>query len=66
MWERLKKALLTPFSITVAGIQKAIRGFWTKNGLLTLSLLSVVTGCLVGFLLRRLALSDLVSDPRGT
>nr|XP_020636563.1 excitatory amino acid transporter 5-like [Pogona vitticeps] len=59
MWERLKKVLLTPFSITVAGIQKAIRGFWTKNGLLTLSLLSVVTGCLVGFLLRRLALSDL-------
>uniref|UniRef100_A0A8C3P8M9 Amino acid transporter n=1 Tax=Chrysemys picta bellii TaxID=8478 RepID=A0A8C3P8M9_CHRPI len=29
-----------------------IRAFWRKNGLLTLSMLSVVTGCLLGFLLR--------------
>uniref|UniRef100_A0A8C3HVL7 Amino acid transporter n=1 Tax=Chrysemys picta bellii TaxID=8478 RepID=A0A8C3HVL7_CHRPI len=38
-----------------------IRAFWRKNGLLTLSMLSVVTGCLLGFLLRVLELTDLVS-----
>uniref|UniRef100_A0A8C3HUZ4 Amino acid transporter n=1 Tax=Chrysemys picta bellii TaxID=8478 RepID=A0A8C3HUZ4_CHRPI len=36
-----------------------IRAFWRKNGLLTLSMLSVVTGCLLGFLLRVLELTDL-------
>nr|XP_060640737.1 excitatory amino acid transporter 5-like [Anolis sagrei ordinatus]XP_060640740.1 excitatory amino acid transporter 5-like [Anolis sagrei ordinatus] len=51
MWERLKRAL--------GGIRRGLRVFWTKNGLLVLSLLSVVTGCGVGFLLRRLELSDL-------
>ncbi|KAH0625953.1 hypothetical protein JD844_034342 [Phrynosoma platyrhinos] len=59
MWERLKKALLSPFTITIAGIRKGIQVFWTKNGLLILSLLSIVTGCIVGFLLRRLQLSNL-------
>uniref|UniRef100_A0A8C8VHM7 Amino acid transporter n=1 Tax=Pelusios castaneus TaxID=367368 RepID=A0A8C8VHM7_9SAUR len=29
-----------------------IRAFWRKNGLLTLSMLSLVIGCLLGFLLR--------------
>uniref|UniRef100_A0A672UID2 Amino acid transporter n=1 Tax=Strigops habroptila TaxID=2489341 RepID=A0A672UID2_STRHB len=33
---------------------KWVRAFWQKNGLLTLSMLSVATGCLLGFLLRRL------------
>uniref|UniRef100_A0A8B9TBG6 Amino acid transporter n=1 Tax=Anas platyrhynchos TaxID=8839 RepID=A0A8B9TBG6_ANAPL len=31
---------------------KWVRAFWSKNGLLTLSMLSVATGCLLGFLLR--------------
>ncbi|KAJ7308176.1 hypothetical protein JRQ81_008693 [Phrynocephalus forsythii] len=59
MWERVKKARRSPCSITLAGLRKAARRFWTKNGLLTLSLFSVVSGCLVGFGLRRLALTDL-------
>ncbi|CAI5798920.1 excitatory amino acid transporter 5-like [Podarcis lilfordi] len=59
MWEQLKKALFCPFSISLVGLRKWIRAFWSKNGLLTLSMLSVMTGCLVGFLLRTLELSDL-------
>uniref|UniRef100_A0A8B9GJB7 Amino acid transporter n=1 Tax=Amazona collaria TaxID=241587 RepID=A0A8B9GJB7_9PSIT len=37
------------------------RAFWQRNGLLTLSMLSVATGCLLGFLLRALELTELVS-----
>ncbi|XP_066491088.1 excitatory amino acid transporter 5-like [Tiliqua scincoides] len=59
MWEQLKKILPSPFSISFAWVWKEIQIFWSKNGLLTLSMLSVMTGCLVGFLLRRLELSDL-------
>ncbi|XP_063003437.1 excitatory amino acid transporter 5-like [Elgaria multicarinata webbii] len=59
MWERMKKALLSPFSVSFAATWKVIRAFWRKNGLLTLSMLSVMSGCLVGFLLRALELSDL-------
>uniref|UniRef100_A0A663F5Y7 Amino acid transporter n=1 Tax=Aquila chrysaetos chrysaetos TaxID=223781 RepID=A0A663F5Y7_AQUCH len=36
-----------------------VAAFWRKNGLLTLSMLSVATGCLLGFLLRALELTEL-------
>ncbi|XP_050789732.1 excitatory amino acid transporter 5-like [Gopherus flavomarginatus] len=59
MWECIKKALLNSLSISCSAIWNWIRAFWRKNGLLTLSMLSVVTGCLLGFLLRVLELTDL-------
>ncbi|NXN38010.1 EAA5 protein, partial [Rhinoptilus africanus] len=46
-------------SRTSLRIWKWVRGFWCKNGLLTLSMLSVATGCLLGFLLRALELTEL-------
>uniref|UniRef100_A0ACB8F2K5 Uncharacterized protein n=1 Tax=Sphaerodactylus townsendi TaxID=933632 RepID=A0ACB8F2K5_9SAUR len=58
------KESLSPVSAAFSKIRKAFRAFWNKNGLLTLSLLSVVTGCLLGFLLRTLELSEL-SLPEG-
>ncbi|XP_069073652.1 excitatory amino acid transporter 5-like [Pleurodeles waltl] len=58
MWERFKKALLNTFSFRFGNVGKWFTTFWRKNGLLTLSMLSVLTGCLVGFLLRALELSE--------
>ncbi|NXY75156.1 EAA5 protein, partial [Glareola pratincola] len=46
-------------STTSLRVWKRVRGFWCKNGLLTLSMLSVATGCLLGFLLRALELTEL-------
>ncbi|XP_044276925.1 excitatory amino acid transporter 5-like [Varanus komodoensis] len=59
MWEQLKKALLSPSSVSLATAWKGTQAFWSRNGLLTLSVLSVVTGCIVGFSLRTLELSEL-------
>uniref|UniRef100_A0A8D0G8S8 Amino acid transporter n=1 Tax=Sphenodon punctatus TaxID=8508 RepID=A0A8D0G8S8_SPHPU len=59
MWERIKKALLNVVSVNFSRIWKWARDFWSKNGLLTLSMLSVLTGCVLGFLLRTLELTDL-------
>lgn len=61
MWERVRKALLNSLSTTFLRVWKWVRAFWCKNGLLTLSVLSVATGCLLGFLLRALELTELVS-----
>ncbi|XP_078527288.1 excitatory amino acid transporter 5-like [Lissotriton helveticus] len=58
MWERFKKALLNTFSFRYGSLGKWFTAFWRKNGLLTLSMLSVLTGCLIGFLLRALELSE--------
>ncbi|XP_069505762.1 excitatory amino acid transporter 5-like isoform X1 [Ambystoma mexicanum] len=58
MWERIKKALLNNFPFSLADVVTWLRNYWKKNGLLTLSMLSVITGCLIGFLLRALELSD--------
>ncbi|XP_074834261.1 excitatory amino acid transporter 5-like [Carettochelys insculpta] len=59
MWERVEKTLLNSLSHNFSTIWNWIRAFWRKNGLLTLSVLSVVTGCLLGFLLRVLELTEL-------
>ncbi|XP_069623962.1 excitatory amino acid transporter 5-like [Ranitomeya imitator] len=59
MWECLKQCLLSVFSCSWFNFCRWLKTFWTQNGLLTLSVLSVVTGCLIGFLLRILELSDL-------
>lgn len=60
MWERVRKALLASLSVSSMHLWKWVRAFWSKNGLLTLSMLSVATGCLLGFLLRALELTELV------
>lgn len=60
MWERVCTALLGSLSMGSARLWAQIRAFWHKNGLLTLSMLSVATGCLLGFLLRALELTELV------
>lgn len=61
MWEQVRRALLNSLSATSQRVWKWVRAFWQKNGLLTLSMLSVATGCLLGFLLRALELTELVS-----
>lgn len=61
MWEWVRRAVLHSLSTALLRLWKWLRAFWYKNGLLTLSMLSVVTGCLLGFLLRALELTDLVS-----
>lgn len=65
MWERARRALLNSVSTTFLRLWKWLRAFWCKNGLLTLSMLSVATGCLLGFLLRALELTELVRPGRG-
>nr|XP_056700644.1 excitatory amino acid transporter 5-like [Euleptes europaea] len=59
MLDGVKDSCVSPVSVALSKVRKALQVFWNKNGLLTLSLLSVVTGCLLGFLLRTLELSDL-------
>ncbi|XP_056427330.1 excitatory amino acid transporter 5-like [Hyla sarda] len=59
MWECLKECFLSVFTCSRLNFCRWVKTFWTQNGLLTLSVLSVVTGCLIGFLLRILELSDL-------
>ncbi|XP_027763840.1 excitatory amino acid transporter 5-like [Empidonax traillii] len=59
MWECVRRAVLHSLSTILLRLCKWVRAFWYKNGLLTLSMLSVVTGCLLGFLLRTLELTDL-------
>uniref|UniRef100_A0A8C3J0U7 Amino acid transporter n=1 Tax=Calidris pygmaea TaxID=425635 RepID=A0A8C3J0U7_9CHAR len=59
MWERVRKALLNSLSTAFLRVWKWVRAFWFKNGLLTLSMLSVATGCVLGFLLRALELTEL-------
>ncbi|XP_014455288.1 excitatory amino acid transporter 5 [Alligator mississippiensis] len=59
MWECMKKILLNSLCVSLLSIWNWIQIFWRKNGLLTLSMLSVVTGCLLGFLLRALELTEL-------
>ncbi|KAM4810504.1 excitatory amino acid transporter 5-like isoform 1-T1 [Rhinophrynus dorsalis] len=59
MWEYIKQSLISIFTCRLSNFCKWAKVFWTENGLLTLSVLSVITGCLIGFLLRILELSDL-------
>ncbi|XP_021233979.1 excitatory amino acid transporter 5-like [Numida meleagris] len=59
MWERARAALLGSLSMGSTRLWVQVRAFWSRNGLLTLSMLSVATGCLLGFLLRALELTEL-------
>ncbi|KAI1230446.1 hypothetical protein IHE44_0009903 [Lamprotornis superbus] len=59
MWEWVRRAVWHSLCTALLRLWKWVRAFWYKNGLLTLSMLSVVTGCLLGFLLRTLELTDL-------
>lgn len=46
-------------------LQRTVRGFLKRNGLLTLSVIAVVTGCTLGFMLRGTQLSTQVTSPGG-
>ncbi|KAM4706787.1 excitatory amino acid transporter 5-like [Discoglossus pictus] len=59
MWDCIHRPLVTICACQQSKFCKWVKTFWTQNGLLTLSVLSVITGCLIGFLLRILELSDL-------
>lgn len=55
--ERIKDCMATIFSVSV---WKYVKDYIRRNGLLTLSVLAVITGCVLGFMLRGLALSTQV------
>lgn len=57
MVEYLKNVLHNSVSLK---IREWLKDYCKKNGLLTLSVLAVVTGCVVGFMLRSLNLSTQV------
>ncbi|KAM3852443.1 LOW QUALITY PROTEIN: excitatory amino acid transporter 5-like [Vipera latastei] len=59
MWGQPEAALPGWLSPRLGQAWRRVQAFWRQNGLLTLSVLSVVTGCLLGFLLRLLELSHL-------
>ena len=59
MVEYLKKVLHNTVSLKV---REWVKDYCRKNGLLTLSVLAVVTGCVVGFMLRSLNLSTQVTS----
>ncbi|KAG1935725.1 excitatory amino acid transporter [Pimephales promelas] len=52
--ERIKDCMASMFSVSV---RKYVKDYIRRNGLLTLSVLAVITGCVLGFMLRGLALS---------
>ncbi|XP_066552018.1 excitatory amino acid transporter 5 isoform X1 [Amia ocellicauda] len=58
MLECMKNSIQSLFSIRWANLKAWGKDFFKRNGLLTLSVLSVVGGCLLGFLLRDMNLSD--------
>ncbi|KAM9762058.1 excitatory amino acid transporter 5 [Menidia menidia] len=53
MWERVKSV----FQEIGMGSLRSVRDFCKRNGLLTLSVISVITGCTLGFMLRGTQLS---------
>lgn len=55
--ERLKKMLKNMVSVK---IREYVSDYCKRNGLLTLSVIAVVTGCALGFLLRTFNLSTQV------
>lgn len=57
MMERLKKLLK---SMVSAKFRAYVKDYCKRNGLLTLSVIAVVMGCVLGFLLRSLNLSTQV------
>lgn len=59
MWERLSSLLRGRQQL-----RRSVHAFFKKNGLLTLSVIAVVTGCTLGFMLRGTQLSTQVPAPR--
>lgn len=55
--ERMKDCMASTFSVNV---REYVKDYIRRNGLLTLSVLAVITGCVLGFMLRGLALSTQV------
>lgn len=55
--ERMKDFMASTFSVGVRGY---VKDYIRQNGLLTLSVLAVITGCVLGFMLRGLDLSTQV------
>lgn len=58
-WERVKSFLKGRQQL-----QRNVQTFFKKNGLLTLSVIAVVTGCTLGFMLRGTQLSTQVPHSR--
>ncbi|OXB69581.1 UNVERIFIED_CONTAM: hypothetical protein H355_002196 [Colinus virginianus] len=54
-----ERGRLGSLSVGSAHLRAQLRTFWRRNGLLTLSMLSVAVGCLLGSLLRALELTEL-------
>ncbi|KAI2659407.1 Excitatory amino acid transporter 5 [Labeo rohita] len=52
--ERMKNFMASTFSVSV---REYVKDYIRQNGLLTLSVLAVITGCILGFMLRGLELS---------
>lgn len=69
MWDRMKTFLLGTIK---KDLKQTVRGFFKRNGLLTLSVIAVLTGCTLGFMLRGTQLSTQVPltcpapEPNGT
>lgn len=55
--ERMKDFMASIFSVSV---REYVKDYIRQNGLLTLSVLAVITGCVLGFTLRDLDLSTQV------
>ncbi|MGH0154103.1 UNVERIFIED_CONTAM: hypothetical protein FKN15_035808 [Acipenser sinensis] len=56
--ECMKSSLQTLLAVDPDNLRAWLKDFCKRNGLLTLSVLSVVVGCLLGFLLRDMNFSD--------
>lgn len=69
MWDRMKTFLLGTIK---EDLKRTVRDFFKRNGLLTLSVIAVLTGCTLGFMLRGTQLSTQVPltcpapEPNGT
>lgn len=61
MWGRAKSCLTALFKEEV---RRSVQAFFKQHGLLTLSVIAVVTGCTLGFMLRGTHLSTQVPHTR--
>lgn len=60
MWSRVKSFHRSLFK---EELKRSVQAFFKRNGLLTLSVIAVVTGCTLGFMLRGTQLSTQVPEP---
>lgn len=61
MWDRAKSCLQ---ALCKEELKRSVKAFFKQHGLLTLSVIAVVTGCTLGFMLRGTQLSTQVPHPR--